>query len=130
MENSICQEVYDTCIKTHEISDKQLQKLLTCKEKRQLDFLLVDIREMFEYTNLSIKGTDLLIPTSIIHTKLSLLEENKDKFIILYCRTGNRTSFTMFALKRMGFSKIAHLSDGIVSYTGETKKNAPLPNEL
>lgn len=130
MENSICQQVYDECLKTHEVNDKQLQQLLTCKENGQLDFLLIDIREMFEYTNLSIKGTDLLIPTSIIHTKLSLLEENKDKFIILYCRTGNRTSFTMFALKRMGFSKIAHLSDGIVSYTGETKKNAPLPNEL
>jgi rhodanese-related sulfurtransferase len=130
MENSICQEMYDTCIKTHEISDEQLQHLLTCKEDGQLDFLLVDIREMFEYTNLSIKGTDLLIPTSIIHEKLSLLEREKDKFIVLYCRTGNRTSFTMFALKRMGFTKIAHLSDGIVSYTGETKKNAPLPNKF
>lgn len=130
MENSICQKVYDECLQTHEISDEQLQELLTCKDNGQLDFLLVDIREMFEYTNLSIKGTDLLIPTSIIHEKLSLLEEKKDKFIILYCRTGNRTSFTMFALKRMGFLKIAHLTNGIVSYTGETIKNAPLPNDF
>jgi rhodanese-related sulfurtransferase len=113
---------------TSEISDKELKNLLTCKENGEIDFTLIDIREMFEYSDLSINGTDLLLPTSTIHTKMNILEDIKDNFIILYCRTGNRTGHMLNILQRMGFKKIAHLSDGIVQFSGDTSKNAPLPN--
>ena len=113
---------------TSEISDKELKNLLTCRENGEVDFTLIDIREMFEYSDLSIDGTDLLLPTSILHTKMDELEKIKESFIILYCRTGNRTGHMLGILQRMGFKKIAHLSDGIVQFSGKTSKNAPLPN--
>jgi predicted sulfurtransferase len=59
---------------------------------------------------------------------MNKLENIKDKFIVLYCRTGSRTGQMLYILKRMGFQKIAHLSDGIVQYSGAKLKNAPLPN--
>ena len=53
--------------KSHEVSADELQFLLACRAKGKLDFLLIDIREMVEYSALSIKGTDILLPTSTIH---------------------------------------------------------------
>ena len=111
-----------------QLSDTQLKELLICRQNKELDFFLVDIREMFEYSDLSIKDTDILLPTSTMHIHMEELEKIKDSFIILYCRTGKRTGQMLTILKRMGFSKIAHLSDGIVQFSGEKLKNAPLPN--
>jgi rhodanese-related sulfurtransferase len=129
MQELPCKEVFERCIQTLQVSDKDLLELLTCKEQNLLDFLLVDIREIFEYMNQSIAGTDLLLPTTTLHETIGILEENKEKFILLYCRTGNRTSHVLGILKRKGFEKIAHLSDGIVGYSGKKLKNAPLPQE-
>lgn len=112
-----------------EISDSQLKTLLTCRNNGEVDFKLVDIRELFEYTNLSIKNTDILFPTSSMHIHMDELEKIKESFIILYCRTGNRTGQMLQILYRMGFKKVAHLSDGIVQFSGETLKNAPIPNQ-
>ena len=111
-----------------ELSDEQLKELLTCRERNEVEFKLIDIREMFEYSNLSIKNTDILFPTSTMHMNMEKLEKIKDSFIILYCRTGSRTGQMLNILNRMGFKKIAHLSDGIVQFSGEKLKNAPLPN--
>jgi len=110
-----------------ELSDTELKELLTCKENGEVEFQLIDIREMFEYSDLSIKGTDILFPTSTMHMHMDVLEKIKDDFIILYCRTGSRTGQMLNILKRMGFKKIAHLSNGIVQFSGEKLKNAPLP---
>lgn len=128
MQELTCEELLKQSIQTHQVSDMELKKFLTCKDKNLLDFLLIDIREIFEYSEKSIEGTDLLLPTSTLHEKMAILEAKKETFILLYCRTGNRTSHMLRILKRMGFEKIAHLSDGIVGYSGKTLKNAPLPN--
>ena len=115
--------------KNGQISDFELKSLLTCRTNGEIKFELVDIREMFEYSDLSIKGTDLLLPTSTIHLHMDKLEEMKDSFIILYCRTGNRTRQMLNILTRMGFKKIAHLNKGIVQYSGEKLKNALIPEK-
>lgn len=120
-----CKDIEDL---GQELSDAQLKKLLTCRENNEIDFKLIDIREMFEYSDLSIENTDMLFPTSIMHMHMEELEKIKESFIILYCRTGSRTGQMLNILKRMGFKKIAHLSDGIVQFSGKKLKNAPLPN--
>lgn len=116
--------------KNHEISSDELQFLLSRREKGLVDFLLIDIREMYEYSAVSIKGTDLLLPTSMIHQHLDELAKQKDRLMIFYCRSANRTFQLISILKRMGYSRIAHLDGGIVEYLGEKVKNAPLPNTL
>jgi len=113
-----------------EIESDTLEKLLKDRENGKVDFLLIDIRELYEYSDLSIEGTDLLLPTTTIHTKMELLESLKDRFLILYCRTGSRTSHMLRVLSRMNFKRVTHLSNGIVSYGGRTLKNAPIPNKI
>lgn len=132
-ESFICkslQSQLEEIVRSGQVSDTQLQSMLTCKKNYEFDFTLVDIREIFEYSDASIVGCDMLLPTSTIHQHMDKLENIKETFIVLYCRTGNRTDQMLFILKRMGFKKIAHLSEGIVDYSGEIAKNAPLPNEI
>jgi rhodanese-related sulfurtransferase len=118
------QEIYQS----GQISSWQLQSLLTCRNEGKVNFWLIDIREIYEYSELSIEGVNLLYPTSSIHEHLDELEKIKNEFIILYCRSGNRTEQILQALTRMGFTKITHLSDGIITYKGAKLKNAKLPN--
>lgn len=118
-----------TLAQSSEVSADELHFLLSMRAKGKISFLLIDIREMYEYSALSIKGTDLLLPTSTIHTSLEQLARNKGQLMIFYCRTASRTFQMIQILKRMGFTSIAHLSRGIVEYKGEKLKNAPLPSE-
>ncbi len=113
-----------------EAKDEDLQELLKYKKDGKFDFKLVDIREIYEYSEKSISNTDFLCPTTLFHKYIDDLEKIKDEYIILYCRTGNRTGQILRILKGMGFDKIAHLSQGIIAYSGETNKNAKLPPNI
>ncbi|MBV5279005.1 MAG: rhodanese-like domain-containing protein [Campylobacteraceae bacterium] len=113
-----------------EISAQELRFLLDCREKNKVHFTLIDIREIIEYSTISIKGTDLLLPTSNIHTCMNQLQKLKENFLIFYCRSGNRTAQMLQILRRMGFTNIAHLSRGIIDFGGEKLKNAPLPKNM
>jgi len=113
-----------------DLTSAELELLLDSRAKHKIDFTLIDIREIFEYTSVSIKGTDLLLPTSNIHVCMDQLNALKGHFLVLYCRTGNRTFQMLNILKRMGFNNIAHLTRGIVEFGGEKLKNAPLPKNI
>ncbi len=113
--------------KSCEVDGEELHMMLKLRLEGKLDFLLIDIREIIEYSHLSIKGTDLLFPTSTIHLHLDELKKLSSKPLVFYCRTANRTAQMISILRRMGFDNIAHLSGGIVDFRGEKLKNAPLP---
>jgi len=115
-------------LKNEQMSSIQLQSLLKARNEEKIDFVLMDIREVYEFNELSIKGADMLIPTSVINRKINVFEKLKEKPVVLYCRTGSRTGQVMYALKRMGYENVVHLSSGIMGYTGETVQNAPLPS--
>lgn len=113
-----------------EVSGEELHVMLNLRAQRRLDFVLIDIREMYEYSRSSIKGTDMLLPTSTIHQHMEELKKLSGKLLIFYCHIGGRTSQMIFILRRMGFSNIAQLSGGIDAFHGEKLKNAPLPKML
>lgn len=112
------------------ISSEELEHLLHVRAKGECEFLLVDVRELFEFEDKSIVGVDLLLPFTRIHLYLEELEKLKQIPFVLYCRTGNRTGHLLYVFERMGFKQSCHLGDGIVAYDGQTQKNAPMPNEL
>ncbi len=112
------------------VSDEDLQKLLELRDEKKFDFKLIDIREIYEYSDQSIDGTDLLYPTTLFHKYVDELGKVKDEYIVLYCRTGSRTGQVLGILKRMGYEHVAHLGMGIMSYSGKTSKNAKLPKNI
>ena len=123
------QEIKEKVFSSGQIESEELEKLLNYRQEGKIDFKLIDIREMYEYSDRSIDGTDLLYPTTLFHKYIDDLNAIKDENIILYCRTGNRTGQVLRILKTMGFKNIAHLTYGIVSYQGKTSKNAKIPEK-
>ncbi len=123
-------ENLEQLLQNQQMRADELETLLEARKNGQIDFTLIDIREVFEYTNSSIEGADLLIPTSVIQSHLDKFEELKEKPIILYCRTGMRTGNVMNALHNMGYQNVVHLNGGILSYRGKTLQNAKLPNDI
>jgi len=110
--------------------EEDLQRLLELREEKKFDFKLIDIREIYEYNDVSIDGTDLLYPTTLFHKYIDELNEIKDEHIVLYCRTSSRTGQVLGILKRMGYEHVAHLNTGIISYSGKTSRNAKLPKNI
>ena len=119
-----------TVTKSCEVSGEELHVMLSLRAQKRLDFVLIDIREMYEYSESSIKGTDMLMPTSTIHQHMDELKKLANKLLIFYCHIGGRTTQMIFILRRMGFSNIAQLSGGIDAFHGEKLKNAPLPKNI
>lgn len=106
------------------INSEELIFLLQNKE--EVDFLLIDIREMEENSAFSIKDTDILFPISKIHLYPNVLEELRHKQAVLYCRTGSRTTYLLQIMQKMGFEKVSHLEGGIVNFGGViVSKKAP-----
>ena len=121
-------EELEKMLQNQELSSAELQALLKAREEGKIDFVLMDVREVFEFTDRSIKGADILLPTSQMNAKFDVLEALKEKPLVRYCRTGSRTGQVMYALRNMGFDKVVHLSQGIMGYFGETEQNAPIPS--
>ena len=119
-----------TVTKSCEVSGEELHVMLNLRAQKRLDFVLIDIREMYEYSESSIKGTNMLLPTSTIHQHMDELKKLSGKLLIFYCHIGGRTTQMLFILRRMGFSNIAQLSGGIDAFHGEKLKNAPLPKTM
>lgn len=119
-----------TLTRSCEVSGEELHVMLNLRAQKRLDFVLIDIREVYEYMDESIKGTDILMPTSSIHLHMDELKKLGKQLLIFYCHVGGRTTQMIFILRRMGFSNIAQLSGGIDAYHGEKRKNAPLPKVM
>jgi sulfur-carrier protein adenylyltransferase/sulfurtransferase len=105
----------------NEIMPFEVKALLEARDNNELEFLLVDIREPYEYDHARIKGCDYLMPTSQFQNHLSQLKawDKEGKKVIMYCRTAHRTADILEILQSMKFEHIAHMKFGIMSYGGE-----------
>jgi rhodanese-related sulfurtransferase len=102
-----------------ELTSDELVDLLKSRNENKIDFLLVDVRESFELEESKIVGMDIHLPTSSFD--ISKIEKYKDKNIVVYCRSGARTTQVKAYLKNYGFSKVSHLTNGISMYFGDTE---------
>ena len=103
----------------NEINGQELERLLIEREKSRVDFLLVDVREEYEYNEKKIVGVDYLIPLSDFFKKVKQIEDYKSKHIIVKCKLGGRSAQAQTQLKLLGFEKVLNLAGGIANYKGE-----------
>jgi rhodanese-related sulfurtransferase len=76
---------------------------------------LVDVREPMEHEEFNIGGT--LYPLGRIRSfDVDELESMKDKEVILYCRSGNRSGQAALMLESMGFSNVKNLVGGMLAW--------------
>ena len=80
--------------------------------------LLIDVREPDEYRSGYIKGARH-IPLGSLAGKVDELASHKDKQVLLYCRSGNRSASAANILVKAGFSNVGHLAGGITAWQSD-----------
>ena len=97
-----------TCMLCQVLPD-ELEKIMEDK-----DFVIIDVRTPGEYNQYRIKGS-VLIPMNEIPSKIDYFKEiTKEKKVLLYCRSGNRSEYVARFLIEQGVEKIYNLQYGII----------------
>ncbi len=90
-----------------ELTAKEAAVLITEKKP-----LILDVRTPNEYYSGHIEGAKL-IPLQQLDARISELNAYKNKDILVYCRSGNRSTVASQILIKNGFSKLHNLRPGI-----------------
>ena len=98
-----------------QISVKELKQRLDKKETNNDNFLLLDVREPYEFQIAQIGGK--LIPQNDVPNRLS--ELNPDQEILVHCRSGARSQKIAELLKANGFQKVSNVAGGILAWSDE-----------
>jgi adenylyltransferase/sulfurtransferase len=93
---------------------------LSVKElKRRIDsgenVFILDVREPYEYQIANIGGT--LIPQNDVPQRLA--EIDRDREIVVQCRSGGRSQRIAEFLQQSGYTKVANLAGGILAWADE-----------
>jgi rhodanese-related sulfurtransferase len=93
------------------ISAAEVKQRMAAGEKLNL----VDVREANENDDFNIGG--ILLPMQMIHTmQVEAIEDLKDKEVILYCRSGNRSLQAALVLEMLGFTNVKNMEGGMVEW--------------
>jgi len=93
------------------ITPEEVKKRLDAGEKLNI----VDVREPHENAEFNIGGT--LVPLGNIQTmQIDEIEDLKDKEVIFYCRSGNRSGQACMFLDAMGFKNTKNLVGGMLAW--------------
>ena len=85
------------------------------------NYYFLDVRTMREHADGSIPNT-ACIPLQELSLRLGELNDYRDKKVIVYCRSGNRSEKATKILKEKGFDAI-NLIGGMNSWEGEVVSN-------
>ena len=77
---------------------------------------LLDVRTIQEFKSGHLRGATL-IPVQALDENLGMLEQDKDKKIIVYCRTGSRSVSASRILEKNGFTPL-NVKGGIIQLLG------------
>jgi sulfur-carrier protein adenylyltransferase/sulfurtransferase len=92
-----------------EITVEELKRKQDAGEK----FVLLDVREKFEYDIARIPGSKL-IPLGELHSRLSELDTADE--IVIHCKSGYRSATALRELQAAGFGKLWNVEGGIAAW--------------
>lgn len=81
------------------------------------NLLILDVRRFSEFKSGKIPNS-INIPVDDLEFELDELKEFKEKPILVYCKSGIRSSVACSLLEEEGFSNLYNLRGGILDYTG------------
>ena len=94
-----------------EISVQELKEKLDSGE----DFQLIDVREDFEYETSNLGGKHIPLGGILIEAD----QVEKDKPVVLMCRSGKRSSVALYQLEQQGYTNLYNLKGGILAWQAE-----------
>ncbi len=80
------------------------------------DVVVLDVRENNEYSSGHIRNA-IHIPMASLTKRANELEKHKNKTILTYCRSGNRSNGACRTLNKLGFEHVNNLAGGIMGWT-------------
>jgi adenylyltransferase/sulfurtransferase len=92
-----------------EITVEELKRKQDAGEK----FVLLDVREQYEYDIARIPGSKL-IPLGELHARLSELDTADE--IVIHCKSGYRSANALRELQGAGFAKVWNVEGGILAW--------------
>jgi phage shock protein E len=80
------------------------------------DWTLIDVRSPEEFAEGHIPGA-INMPYDAIDDYISELDGNKEKPVIVYCRSGRRAKLAMKVLQALDFSEVMHLEGDMLGWS-------------
>lgn len=88
--------------------------------KKKEDYLVIDVRKAEEYNAGHLKHA-INIPLEEIEARLDEINGYKDKNVVLYCNSGNRSGKALDILKAKGFNKLSN-AEGVKEFNYDLVK--------
>ncbi|MEI8053556.1 MAG: rhodanese-like domain-containing protein [Bacteroidota bacterium] len=93
------------------IESEEIKQRMTAQEELHL----IDVRQPEEHTDFNIGG--LLLPLgNIMSMQTEEIDDLKEKEIICYCRSGQRSMQAAMMLETMGFKNVKNLAGGMIGW--------------
>ena len=113
-----------TSIIVAEKGEKAMYQQITAEDAKKImdsgeEYVLLDAREQEEYDDGHIPGA-ILIPYTEIENQAEEMLPNKDKQILVYCRSGRRSKIAAEALSKLGYTKVKEFG-GIIDWPYEVE---------
>ncbi|MFD2969378.1 rhodanese-like domain-containing protein [Sphingobacterium bambusae] len=94
-----------------EVTVQELKDMLD----RNDEFQLIDVREPFEYEVSNLNGVNIPLAGIVIEAD----KIDRDKPVIIQCRSGKRSAQAVMLLEQQGFDNLANLKGGILAWKEE-----------
>ena len=92
------------------------------KTEQKEDFVLLDVREKYEFDIAHLPGAKL-IPLGELPSRMSELDSAQE--IALLCKTGRRSAQALRVLREAGFAKLVNVGGGIEAWANEVDPSVP-----
>ena len=114
-----------TSITVSEKGEKAMYEQITPEEAKKImdsgeEYVILDTREQDEYDEGHIPGA-ILIPYTEIENKAEEMLPDKDKLILVYCRSGRRSKIAAEALSKLGYTNVKEFG-GIIDWPYKVEK--------
>ena len=114
-----------TSIIVSEKGEKAMYEQITAEEAKKImdsgeEHIILDTREQDEFDEGHIPGA-ILIPYTEIENKAEAMLPDKDKLIVVYCRSGRRSKIAAESLAKLGYTNVKEFG-GIIDWPYEIEK--------
>ena len=114
-----------TSIIVAEKGEKAMYEQITAEEAKKImdsgeEHIILDTRERDEFDEGHIAGS-ILIPYTEIENKAEEMLPDKDKLILVYCRSGRRSKIAAESLAKFGYTNVKEFG-GIIDWPYEIVK--------
>ena len=84
------------------------------------EYVILDVREQDEFDSGHIPGA-ILIPYTEIENRAEVMIPDKEKLILVYCRSGRRSKMAAQSLAKLGYTNVKEFG-GIIDWPYEVEK--------